>query len=105
MGGKKKRSMKQISKAQKKKGGKKEKRDTATPRERKSVPGITPPSLKSDKFVGELKKMKIVTPYSVASRYDMRLSVARAFLKDLERQGMIEFVSKSRNLRIYKPAD
>jgi len=105
MGGKKKRSIKQMAKAQKKKGGKKEKRHTTAPSQRKSIPGITPPSLKSDKFISELKKMKIVTPYSVASRFDVRLSVARAFLKELERKGMIEFVSKSRNLRIYKPAD
>lgn len=105
MGGKKKRSMKQMAKARKKKTGKKEKRVAATLREKKSVPGITPPNLKSDKLKSELKKMKVITPYLVASRYDLRLSIARNFLKEMERKGMIEFVSKSRNLKIYKPVD
>ncbi len=103
MGGKKKRSLKQMVKTQKK-TGKKEKRATAAPSEKKSIPRITPPNL-NDKVVGELKKMNVITPYSVASRFGLRLSIARAFLKELERKGMIEFVSKSRNLQIYKPAD
>ena len=104
MGGKKKRSMKQMTKTQRKDSGKKEKH-AAAPSEKKAIPGITPPSLKSDKFANELKKMKVITPYSVASRFDVRLSVARGFLKELERKGMIEFISKSRNLKIYKPVD
>lgn len=105
MGGKKKRSIKQMTKAQKKESGKKEKRVAATPSEKKSIPGITPPNMKGDKFANELKKMKVITPYSIASRFDVRLSVARGFLKELERKGMIEFISKSRNLKIYKPVD
>jgi len=103
MGGKKKRSLKQMTKAQKKTTGKEEKRVVTTPSEKKSIPRITPPKFSSDKVVSELKKMKVLTPYSVASRFDLRLSIARDFLKELERQGMIEFVSKSRNLKIYKP--
>lgn len=105
MGGKKKRSIKQMAKAQKKKTGKKEKRVAAASSEKKSIPGITPPNLKGDKFVSELKKMKVITPYSVASRFDMRISIARDFLRELEQKGMVKFVSKSRNLRIYKPVD
>ncbi len=104
MGGKKKLSLKQMEKTEKKKGEKKEKR-TAAVSERKSIPGITPPSLDDAKLVGELKRIKVLTPYSVASRFDMRLSVARGFLKEMQRKGMVEFVSRSRNLEIYKPAD
>ncbi|MFP3985640.1 MAG: hypothetical protein ACLFU9_06730 [Candidatus Bathyarchaeia archaeon] len=103
MGGKKKLSLKQMEKAEKKKGGKKEKRTTA-PSEKKSVPGITMPNL-NDKVAGELKKMRVLTPHAVASRFDLRLSIARDFLKELERKGLVEFVSKSRNLEIYKSVD
>ena len=102
MGGKKKLSLKQMEKAQKK--TEKEKRDTAPSKEKKSIPGITAPNL-GDKFAGELKKMKVITPYSIASRFDLRLSVARDFLEELERKGMIKFVSRSRNIHIYKPVD
>lgn len=103
MGGKKKRSMKQIKKAQKTKPSKKEKRVVPAKSERKAIPGITQPNVKADKVVSELRKMKILTPHTVASHFDLRLSIAREFLKELERKGMIEFVSKSRNLKIYKP--
>jgi len=104
MGGKKKQSLKQMAKSQEKKADKKQKRGAGPSGEKKSIPGITTPNL-GEKFESELKKMKVITPYSVASRFDLRLSVARDFLRELERKGMITFVSKSRNLRIYKPAD
>jgi small subunit ribosomal protein S25e len=104
MGGKKKLSLKQMQKAEKKAAPKKEKH-SAAPAEKKSVPGITHPSLAGDKLTAELKKMKVLTPYSVASRFDLRLSIAREYLKDLERKGLIKFVSKSRNLTVYRPAD
>jgi small subunit ribosomal protein S25e len=106
MGGKKKLTLKQMEKSEAKKTTKKEKRATAAPAEKKkSVPGISPPSLADDKLVGELKKLKVLTPYSVASRFELRMSTARGFLRDLERKGLVEFVSKSRNLKIYKPVD
>ena len=106
MGGKKKQSLKQMEKAQQKKESRKEKeKRAAAAGERKSIPGITTPTLEGGKLAGELKKMKVLTPYSVASRFDLRLSVARGFLKELERKGIIQFVSRSRNLEIYKPAD
>jgi small subunit ribosomal protein S25e len=104
MGGKKKLSLKQIQKAEKKSAPKKEKR-SAAPTEKKSVPGITHPKLAGDKLVAELKKMQVLTPYSVASRFDLRLSIARGYLKDLERKGLVKFVSRSRNVIVYKPAD
>ncbi len=103
MGGKKKLSIKQMDKAQKKATEKKEKR-IATSSD-KSVPGVTTPSLKDEKLESELKKMKVITPHAIASRFNLRLSTAREFLIQLEGKGMIKFVSKSRNLRIYKPAD
>ncbi len=105
MGGKKKQSLKQMEKAEKKKSGKKARHAASPSSENKSIPGITPPNLKEDKLKGELKKMKVLTPYSVASRFDLRLSTARDFLEELERKGMVKFVSKSRNLKIYQPMD
>lgn len=105
MGGKKKRSMKQMAKTAKPRKQKKQETKTAPAPEKKRVPGITPPNLKSEKFTAELKKMKVITPYSIASRFNLRMSIARDFLRNLERKGMVKFVSKSQNLRIYRPAD
>ena len=103
MGGKKKLSLKQMQKAQKKKPDKNEKRTAIT--SEKSVPGVTIPNLKDEKLTNELKKMKVITPYAVASHFDLRMSTARAFLAELESKGKIKFVSKSRNLTIYKSTD
>ena len=103
MGGKKKRSLRKAERTQKKVPRKKDKKAAAGP-EKKSVPGITPPNLKGDKFTSDLKKMKVITPYTIANRFELRLSIARQLLKELENKGMIEFVSRSQNLQIYKPA-
>ena len=105
MGGKKKLSLKQMEKTEKKKAAPKEKRAAPAPAERKAVPGITPPGLTGDKMAAELKKLRVLTPYSVASRFELRLSVAKEVLRDMERKGAIKFISKSRNVTIYAPAD
>jgi len=114
MGGKKRLSLKQMEKTQARKDQEeKERKDRKGGKERKSGGpttekkglGITLPDLKSEKIIGELKKMKVLTPYSVGSRFDLRLSVARDFLEELERRRIVEYVSGSKNLKIYKPLD
>lgn len=106
MGGKKKLSIKQLERAQERKGQapKRTSKSSGSVSERKA-PGIIPPDLKSDKVIGEVKKMKAVTPYAVASRFNLRLSVARDMLDELAQRGVIEYVSGSKNLKIYKPHD
>ena len=106
MGGKKKLNLKQIERSQERqqtqtKDGKSGGRPVAD----KKAAGIFPPDPKSDKVIGELKKMKVLTPYSVASRFNLRLSIAKDFLEELEQIGNIEFVSGSRSIKIYKTLD
>ena len=104
MGGKKKPSMKQMEKTaekkdeKEKKGGKKE-----GPMPEKRAPGINPPDARNEKIIGEIKKMKAVTPYAVATRFNIRLSVAKDFLDELAQHGVIQYVSGNRGLKIYKP--
>ncbi len=108
MGGKKKLTLKQMERMA-------EKKDEAPKRERgksgggsaseRKAPGITPPDLRSDKVIGEIKKMKALTPFAVASRFNIRLSVARDMLDELAQRGVIEYVSGSKNIKIYKPHD
>jgi len=107
MGGKKKLSLKQIERTQdkkdeapeKKKGGK------SGPAPERKAPGIMPPDLKSDKIIGEIRKMKAVTPFAVASRFNLRLSVAKDMLDELAQRGVLEYISSGKNLKIYKPHD
>ncbi|MCK5631328.1 40S ribosomal protein S25 [Candidatus Bathyarchaeota archaeon] len=104
MGGKKKRSIKSIEKTQKPKPKKKDEKAAVLPGE-KGVPGIILPNLKDEELSRELGKMKYITPHSIASRFNVRLSIARAFLKEMERKGAISLVSRSRNITVYKPAN
>ena len=48
--------------------------------------------------------MSVLTPYAVATKYNIRISTAKDFLEQLETNGAVQLVSGSHNLKIYKPA-
>jgi small subunit ribosomal protein S25e len=101
-GGKKKQSLKQMTKPKKPKELKhKDRKSSAPPAAKKSL-GLTMPDLNSKKVMGELKGLKVLTPSVVASRFNIRLSLAKTFLKELEKRKMIEYVSGGKNLKIYR---
>jgi len=102
-GGKKKLTLKQM----KRRGEKKERKESESKgfTTEKKVVGVVPPDPESKEVTDQLKKMKVLTPYTVATRFDLRLSVAKNFLKELEKQGVVKFISGSKNTKIYKPAD
>jgi small subunit ribosomal protein S25e len=105
MGGKKKLSLKQIERSQEKKDAedkeKKKKEKGGAPKERKPS-AVVPPDAKSDKTIGELKKMHVLTPFSVATRFNVRISVAKDLLDQLQQNGTIKFVSGNHNIKIYR---
>jgi ribosomal protein S25 len=108
MGGKKKLTLKQMERASAKKDDKeKEKKGGkgggGIPE--KKAPGIVPPDPKSEKVIGEIKKMKALTPYTVGTRFNLRLSVAKDLLEELAQRGVIQHVSGSKSIKIYKPVD
>jgi small subunit ribosomal protein S25e len=107
MGGKKKLGIKQMEKQQVKededKSKEKKKEKAGSPKERKSI-GIMPPDAKNEKIVSEVKKMNVLTPYAVATRFNIRISTAKDFLEQLEANGAVQLVSGSHNIKIYKPA-
>jgi len=102
MGGKKRLTLKQMERAQKKEERRKGSGGSAS---EKKVAGIILPDPRSKEVVDQLKKIRVLTPYTVATRFDLRLSVARDFLEELEKQGIVEFVSGSKNVKVYKPSD
>ena len=109
MGGQKKLSLKQIERAQARrreadKAGKKKKEKKAVFKEKKIV-GIVPPSVKNKKIVSEIKKMKVLTPYAVSTRFSIRISAAKDFLEQLEQSGAVELVSGNHTIKIYKPIE
>jgi small subunit ribosomal protein S25e len=105
MGGKRKLGLKQMERIQEKrdeeeKGKKKEK---AGPSKERRTIGVVPPDAKNEKIVNEVKKMSVLTPYAVASRFNVRISAAKDFLEQLEQNGAVQLVSGSHKIKIYKP--
>ena len=107
MGGKKKLGMKQMERMQEKrdeedKSKDKKKEKAGLPKERRTI-GVVPPDAKNEKIVNEVKKMNVLTPYAVASRFNIRISAAKDFLEQLEQNGAVQLVSGNHNIKIYKP--
>jgi small subunit ribosomal protein S25e len=105
MGGKKKQSLKQMSKKQQKGDikSKNKKDDSKATFKEKKVKGINPPDLKDEIVLKELKRMKVLTPYIVASHFNIRLGIAKTLLRGLNEKGIITFVSGDKKTKIYKP--
>ena len=108
MGGKKKIGLKQMERQQAKEGGdksKEKKKEKAGPaKEKRTTISVVAPDAKNDKIVAEIKKMNVLTPYAVATRFGIRISAAKDFLEQLENNGEVQLVSGSHNIKVYKPA-
>jgi ribosomal protein S25 len=48
-----------------------------------------------------LKKMKAITPNSVAAQFNLKVSIAKKMLGDLEAHGSIQLVASSQNVKVY----
>ena len=78
---------------------------TQTGRREKYVGGVDLPPLDAKDTLGALKGMKAITPTAVATRFNLKISVAKRMLTTLEEKGVVEFVTRSSNLKIYKMVD
>lgn len=107
MGGKKKLGLKQMERMQTKKDEeeKKKKDKAAGPSKERKPSGIIPPDPKNEKMIAELKKMHVLTPYTVATRFNIRISAAKDFLEQLEENNVIKLASGSHSIKIYKTSD
>lgn len=101
-GGKKKQSLKQMTKPKERKEPKQREKKTDEATVARKTLGLTMPDADNKKVLDELKGLKVLTPSVVASRYNIRLSLAKAFLKELEKRKIVEYVSGGKNLKIYK---
>jgi ribosomal protein S25 len=109
MGGKKKLGLKQMERQQdksddeaSKKADKKDKK-SGPPKERKTNINVIPPDAKNDKIVAEIKKMPVLTPYAISTKYNVRISAAKMFLEQLEQNGAVQLVSGNHTIKVYKP--
>ncbi|MEM3616322.1 MAG: hypothetical protein QXN95_00885 [Candidatus Bathyarchaeia archaeon] len=107
MGGKKKLSLKQMERMQTRKDEeekKKKEKEKAATKEKKPA-GIFVPDVRGEKILDELKKMRVLTPYTVATRFNIRISAAKDFLEQLEEDGLVQLISGNHDIKIYKAVD
>jgi ribosomal protein S25 len=109
MGGKKKLGLKQMERQQVKEDEakeakeKKEGKKASPQKEHKTIINVIPPDAKNDKIVADIKKMPVLTPYGISTKYSVRISAAKEFLHQLEQNGAVQLVSSSHSIKVYKP--
>ena len=91
----KKQSMKQLEKRQ---DGKK---DKDKGRVEKTIGSLDIPDMTSEELMGQLQKMKAITPTSLAIQLNLKVSMAKRLLESLQKDGVINMVSRSHNLKVY----
>lgn len=93
-----KKSLKKMEKQQ----SAKDKTDQKAKEKRKKIIGaVEIPDATSDEVMGALKGMKAITPSGVASKFNLKVSVAKKMLKELEDNGTLELAARSHNLKVY----
>ncbi|MEM3704171.1 MAG: hypothetical protein QXX79_07140 [Candidatus Bathyarchaeia archaeon] len=105
MGGKKKLSLRQMERMQMRKAEEDRKKEKEKATKEKKLAGIFVPDVKGEKIFEELKKMRVLTPYTVATRFNIRISAAKDFLEQLEEDGLVQLVSGNHDIKIYKAVD
>jgi ribosomal protein S25 len=90
-----KKSLKKMEKTQ----------DTEAPKEEKKkekiVGSVDAIHANSPELMDAMKKMKAITPTGVASQFNLKVSVAKKMLEELDQKGTIKLVAHTNNLRVY----
>ena len=109
MGGAKKKSLAQMEKQQVQQDAGSKKPEPAKKTKGKTIAekktaGIGLPNFEDAKFTGELSKLGALTPYAIATQFNVRLSVARDILEELERRRLVKPVGGNARIKVYKLA-
>ncbi len=108
MGGSKRKSMAQMEKTQLQQdnkgdaqAGKKQKTPGKSAADKRPR-GLNTPEVNDPKILAEVKKMGAITPYAVASQFNLRLSIAKDLLEELEKKHVVSLVGGNARVRIYQ---
>lgn len=110
MGGAKKKSLAQMEKSQAQTATAEKKPETPVkkpkgkPIAEKRARGIDMPNIEDQKFLSELSKIGAITPFSLANQFNIRISVAKDLLEELERKRVVNSVGGNARIRIYRMA-
>ncbi len=90
-----KKSLKKMEKTQ----------DTEAPKEEKKkeklIGSVDAIHANSPELMDAMKKMKVITPPAIASQFNLKVSVAKKMLEELNAKGTIKLVAHTNNLRVY----
>jgi small subunit ribosomal protein S25e len=93
---------KKSLKKQEKQQETKSKEDVKSKEKREKIIGAVEISdTSSDEVMSTLRKMKAITPTSVATQFNLKVSVAKKMLKDLEQNGTLAMAARSHNVKVY----
>jgi len=67
----------------------------------KTIGSLEIPEMDSAEFLEQLGKMKAITPTGLAMQYNLKVSMAKKLLNQLEDDRVVSLVSRSHNLKIY----
>ena len=107
MGGKTKKSITAMEKQQKLREMK-EKKVKEEKKEEKKEKKISSPLLPLEvvkQLENELNNIKCITPYVIASRFGLKMGVAKIVLKELESRGILKCVARGSRISVYTPAN
>ncbi len=51
----------------------------------------------------EVPKMKLITPTIISGKYNIRVSMAKEIISDLEKKGKLKLVDHNRRIKVYTP--
>ncbi|MCC6042968.1 MAG: hypothetical protein LM598_05005 [Candidatus Verstraetearchaeota archaeon] len=107
MGGKTKKSITAMEKQQKLREMK-EKKVKEEKREEKKEKRISSPLLPLEvvkQLENELNNIKCLTPYVLASKFGLKIGVAKSVLKELESRGVLKCVARGSRISVYTPVN
>jgi ribosomal protein S25 len=90
-----KKSLKKMEKTQDAEAPKEEKK------KEKLIGSVDAIQANSPELMDAMKKMKVITPPAVASQFNLKVSVAKKMLEELDAKGTIKLVAHTNNVRVY----
>jgi ribosomal protein S25 len=62
------------------------------------------PDINDGKFLSDISKMGALTPYSLASQFNLKISLAKDLLDELAKKRLVKLVGGNARVRIYQAA-
>ena len=60
------------------------------------------PDINDEKFLSEVSKMTALTPYSLASQFNLKVSLAKDLLEELSKKHVVKSAGGNARVRIYQ---